>query len=306
MTTPLSDAAKAARRELREVYERAYALFLYKLEVAPTPEHFPLSYALCEEAKETCWPSMQFAGLMVSGDLSETINQINAWREWLMHLSIWTEVIDQLDGDDAWTIQHSYVDPLAHICLTLPSAVRDRFGHVATNSIHQANLNIVSGYKDQLVQDAQPYPLGRKRTEEQLGTLGKHWPAATAFLESLQKLDAKEFREATRNYRNLASHAIAPRFRLGITNFVVRGMTPLMEKLHQPDGGYFLEPHPTRKVVSYGFGGTDALDLAKVYVLSLQEFEKAVEVFARYNKLLEAVLAALRAKPVQGSMAVER
>lgn len=301
MTSPLSDAAKATRRELREVYERAYVLFLNKLELAPTPEHFPLSYALCEEAKEARWPSMQFANLMVSGDLSETINQINAWRQWLMHLSIWTEVIDQLDENDAWTIQHSYVDPLAHICLTQPSAVRDRFGHVATNSIHQANLNIISGYEDQLAQDARRYPLSRNRAEEQLEILGKHWPAATAFLDSLQKLDSKEFREATRNYRNLTSHAIAPRFRLGITNFVVRDMTPLMEKLYHPDGGYFLEPHPTKKVVSYGFGGTEALDLAKVYLLSLQEFEKAVEVFAMYSKLLEAVVAALHMKAVQWS-----
>jgi hypothetical protein len=44
MDTELSDAAKAARREMREVYERAYTTFLDKLEIVPTPKHFPLPY----------------------------------------------------------------------------------------------------------------------------------------------------------------------------------------------------------------------------------------------------------------------
>lgn len=292
----LSDAAKADRHALRKIYERAYAEFLDKLEVARTPENFPLPYALCEEARVLQWPQMQFANLIVSGELSETINQLNAWCEWLMHLAVWTEVLDEFDEQDAWTVQHSYVDPLAHVCLTQPSAVRDRFGYIATNAIHQANLNIVGGYKDRLQQDAQKHPLSRKSLEDQLRNIGKYWTETPAFIEALQRIDSEAFRRASNNYRNMASHAIAPRFRIGTTNFVVRRMTACQEMVKQPDGGYLLVEHPTKKSASYGFGGTEPLDLRQVHALSLGEFTNAVSAFTTYSSLLRETLAALRAR----------
>jgi hypothetical protein len=296
MNSQLSEAAKADRRNLREVYERAHALFLDNLEIIPTPEDFPLPYTICERIQDASWPRIPFASLMVSEDLSETINQLNAWREWLMDLSIWAKVLDELDEHDAWAIQHSCVDPLAHICLTQPSAVRDRFGHIATNAIHQANLNIVSNYKDKLKQDSETRPLSRRRVEAQLQVLGEHWACAPRFNETLHNIDSEEYRHATWNYRNLSSHAIAPRFRVGITNFVVRGLTPHSEVVQQPNGTYVLVEHPTKKDVSYGFGGMQALDLHRVYALSLGEFRKAVDLFRTYSALLEEVLSALRIK----------
>ncbi len=296
MNSQLSEAAKRDRRNLRKVYERAHVLFLDNLEIAPTPENFPLPYALSEKAGEAHWPRMQLANMMVSGDLSETINQLNAWCEWLMDLSVWATALDEMDERDAWAVQHTYVDPLAHVCLTQPSAVRDRFGHIATNAIHQANLNTVIGYKDKLEQDDEKYPLGRKRIEKQLQKIGKYWAGSAAFNTALQNLDSRDYRRATWNYRNLAAHAIAPRFRLGITNFVVRGMTAFSEMVPQQDGTFVMVDHPTKKVVSYGFGGTEALQLSEVHTLSLEEFKKAVAVFTTYSTLIEEVLVALQDK----------
>jgi|SRR6185437_7941824 len=296
MNSQLSEAAKIDRSNLRKVYERAHVLFLDNLEIAPTPENFPLPYALCEKAQETHWPRMQFANLMVSGELSETINQLNAWREWLMDLSVWAKVLDEMDERDAWTVQHTYVDALAHVCLTQSSAVRDRFGYIATNAIHQANLNTVVSYKDKLEQDDEKYPLGRKRIEKQLHKIGKYWTGSTEFNAALQSLDSEDYRRATWNYRNLAAHAIAPRFRLGITNFVMRGMTALPEMVQQPDGTSLMVDHPTKKAVSYGFGGTEPLELREVHALSLGEFRKAVDVFTTYSALIQEVLVVLQNK----------
>lgn len=299
MNSQLSDAAKFDRHALRRVYERAYSRFLDKLEVTSTPENFPLPYGLCEEARVLQWPQMQFANLIVSGELSETINQLNAWCEWLMHLAVWIEVLDEFDEQDAWAIQHSYVDPLAHVCLTQPSATRDRFGYIATNAIHQANINIVGGYKDKLQQDAQKHPLSRKGLEDQLRNIGKYWTGTPAFIEALHRIDSDAFRRSTGNYRNMASHAIAPRFRIGVTNFVVRQVTAYPELVQQPDRGHLLVDHPTKKSVSYGFRGTEALGLRQVHALSLGEFDNAVTAFTAYSALLREPLAALRARSAE-------
>lgn len=296
MITELSDEAKAARRKIRKVYEQAYTLFLDKLEVVPTPAHFPLPYGICEEVRQAPWPHLPLIDQMVSWDLSETINQLNAWAEWLLHLSIWTEVLDNFDEQDAWTLQHHYVDPLAQVCLIEPSATRDRFGHIATHAIHQANLCTLDGYRDHLKQDDRKYPLSRKQVEEQIVEIGALWKGTQPFLEALKNLDTDGYHQATRNYRNLASHAIAPRFRFGYTNMVVRSIRPATEQVQQPDGSYLFVEHPTKKAVSYGFGGTDALDLREVHRLSQTQFDQAVSVFNAYRALMGEMLSALRAK----------
>lgn len=285
----------AHRHELRVLYEQAYSLFLDKLEVASTPKNFPLPYGLGEEIMQAQWPHMPFADHMIAGELTETTNQLNAWCEWLLHLSLWSEVLSELEEQEAWTIQHSYIDPLAQICLSQPSAVRDRFGHIATNAIHQANLCLVKGHKDHLIQDDLSRPLSRKEREGQIKAIGACWEKTSAFRQALTSLDTKTYRAATRNYRNLATHAIAPRFRFGITNMVVRTARFPTESVAQPDGSYALVENTTKKCASYAFGGTEALDLQEVHRLSRQEFDQAVRVFNAYCALLRDLLAALPA-----------
>lgn len=283
------------RRELRALYERAYSLFLDKLEVASTPKNFPLPYGLGDEVMHVRWSRVFLAAHMVAGELTETTNQLNAWGEWLLHLSLWTDVLSELDEQDAWTVQHSYIDPLAQVCLSQPSAVRDRFGHIATNAIHQANLCTVEGHKDHLIQDDLSRPLSRKDREGQIKAIGACWKKTSAFRQALTSLDTKTYHAATRNYRNLASHAIAPRFRFGITNMVVRTARFPTESVAQPDGSYVLVENTTIKCASYAFGGTEALDLQEVNRLSRQEFDQAVRVFNTYCALLRELLAALPA-----------
>lgn len=296
MGTELSDEAKVARCKMRKVYEQAFALFLDKLEVVPTPAHFPLPYGICEEIRQAPWRHLPIIDQMVAWDLSETINQLNAWAEWLLHLSIWIEVLDHFDEQGAWTLQLHYVDPLAQVCLMEPSATRDRFGHIATHAIHQANLSTLEGYVDHLKQDEQERPLSRKQVENQVAEIGKTWTGTPVFLDALKSLASEDYRQATRNYRNLASHAIAPRFRFGHTNMVVRSICPATELVQQPDGSYLPVEHPTKKAVSYGFGGTDALELREVHRLSQAQFNQAVAVFNAYSTLMGEMLSALRAK----------
>lgn len=293
MNHPSSDVVRERRKELRALYERAYSLFLDRLEAASVPKNYPLPYGLADEVTQANWPHMPFVDQMVAGELTETTNQLNAWADWLLHLSLWTEVLSEFEEQDAWTIQHSYIDPLAQVCLTQPSATRDRFGHIATNAIHQANLCTVEGQKDHLIQDDRTRPLSRKEREDQIKTIGARWERASAFRQALASLDTKTYRDATRNYRNLASHAIAPRFRFGITNMVVRSIPPVTEMVAQPGGTYALVENTTQKCPSYAFGGTEALDLREVYRLSRKEFDQAVRVFNAYCGLLRELLAAL-------------
>ena len=302
MNEALSEAAKADRRKLRGALAKAHTLFLDRLETAPAPADFPLPYGMCKAVAEAEWTRIWLAEHIVADELQETINQLNAWREWLHHLTIWTEVIKHFDEDDAWEMQHYYVDPLAYICLMQPSSVRDRFGHIATNAVHQANLNCDDSYKDRLDQDETERPLGRTRCEKQLRRIGQRWGKAEPYLRALSTLDSEGYRQGTLNFRNRASHAIAPRFRFGVTNFVTRSIGPRINMALQPDGTYLENKSLTEKSVSYGFGGTPALDLHDIVRLSTNEYSKAAATFYAYQGLLEEILAELRKKhPTEAS-----
>jgi len=142
-----------ARKAQRQLYEKANQLFLDQLEVYVEEESFPLPYDLCEEICSVPWhlPGMEIS---ISGDIREAINQLHSWHEHMVSWSIWIETIKNFEHNDAWSLRNMYVEPIAFFCMFQPSATRERFGSIATNAIHQANLHLTRDYKDRLDQDS--------------------------------------------------------------------------------------------------------------------------------------------------------
>jgi hypothetical protein len=130
------------------------------------------------------------------------------------------------------------------------------------------------------------YPTRRKK-EAQLAHIVNRWQEGTLLLKMLRKLDDQANRQATSDFRNLASHSIAPRFSRGITRTVTR--TVVQQTRLEPRGdGYFHDvPVPGQISISYGFGGTDPLDLNQVREANVQQFEVAVACFDHYITLLK-------------------
>jgi hypothetical protein len=304
----LSEAAKHDRKALRDTYETAYQLFLENMETAPTPKDWPLPYAIAERVQDVEWRTA-FMGMQVNEDTSELINELNLWRENLLLMSIWIGILKDkpVDDDEAWSIQRHFVDPLAFHCLFQPSATRDRFGLVAETAMHQANLTVKHGYKDRLVQDddmggkkKRNRHLSRSEREKQLKSLGKGWKAFSPFKQALGMIDNKAYRKQTVNFRNRASHGIAPRFRIGITNFITRRVVPATKIETQPDGTVLETEIPGKLAVSYGIGGTPPLRFEDVYEANMQQYSAAVRTFRAYEKLLGEMMEVMPEKPPCG------
>lgn len=297
----LSEAAKADRRALQRTYEEAYTLFLDKMERIPTPKNWPLPYDVCKRITDTQWRT-PFVGLQIGTDTSEVLNELNAWRENLLALTIWTDILEERveSKDNNYSIQRHFFDPLAYYCLFQPSATRERWGRVAETALHQANLGVIPGYLDELAQDK---PIGkrgpnrylsRSEREKQLKRLGQYWSGYPAFRQALGMLDSKAYRSATADFRNRASHGIPPRFRVGLTNLVVRSLVPSTKLVPQKDGSYILVEDPSKLVVSYAFGGLEPLHVRKLLQSNLQQYEAAVRVFQFYEQLLLELVDALK------------
>lgn len=281
----------------RELFEGAYGKFWDLIEAQEMPRYQCNSYDLCNFVGNAEW-SVPFVGFMVDGELRESINELNAWLGHLENLKVWEEVLTGYNEEDAWSLRLHFVEPLVRYCMLQPSSTRDRLGKVATNGVHQANLCVDADYKDFLDQDElKPGQfLSRKKLETQLVRLVKRWAVGDQLMAALQSLDSEAHRQKTFDYRNEASHFIAPRVEFGEVQFVTRRREPFPELVKQPDGTARLIEHPERKCVAYGFGGIRPLTLAEIIETNLQEYDFAVAALGAYSNLLREAVPLIAAR----------
>ena len=282
----------------RDLFEKAYRSYWDAIERRDFSDFDLHSYDLCEVVNGGVWHT-PFAELMVGGELRESINQMNSWSGSLFDLRVWASVLEGFSEDDAWSLRDHFVEPLVYFCMHQPSAVRDRFGQVATNAIHQANLSVDKEYADVLEQDAlKPGRfLRRGQLESQLERLSSRWVAGKSLLEELRKLDSNGYRKSTLDYRNRASHFIAPRLELGEVQHLTRSVGPATVMVKATDGYFYEEVDPGRMCVSYGFGGISPLRLAEVIEHNSKEYKAASRVLEAYSDLIREVMGVIGSIP---------
>jgi hypothetical protein len=210
-------------------------------------------------------------------------------------------VMDEFSEDDAWSLQWEFVEPIAFLCMFYPSATRDRFTFVATNALHQVCMAVDAAYPDRLDSDppeagARPRTLRRSQKEAQLKRIAGLLAGGTDLVARVIALDGEDYQGLTRDFRNLASHAIAPRLNVGYTRAVVRRREQAMELVQQADGTFRSEDVPGRQSVSYGFGGTPPMSMRSVFTGNAAEFENARASFTSYVDVLDKALATLPAR----------
>jgi hypothetical protein len=290
---PLTDATRrAVLSEFLDFIENGRGLL-----PAPTP----LPYDPVPAITSAAW-SIFIAEEMVAGELRELTNQINQWLGSLRRWHAWNKVLAAHGDETRWEIEWEWIEPLAFHCMFQPSGTRDRFIMVATNALHQVRMAVDPTIKDELLGDpATPedrctYP-SRRDKEKQLKGLAKLWPTGKAFIQALGQVDDVGYKRLTSDFRNRASHGIAPRFSVGYTAMVTRQRQQATKMEQQPDGTYKDVPVPNKMATSYGFGGTPPLSMMKAWETNRAQFERARHAFDAYVALLTEATAAMPKRP---------
>lgn len=281
----------------RELFEEAYKKFWDHIEAQKTPRYWCNSYELCDLVGSVEW-RIPFVGLMVDGELRESINELNKWQKHLANLKVWLELLAAYDEEDAWSLRLHFIEPLVYYCMLQPSSTRDRLGQVATNGVHQVNLCVDSEYKDSLEQDKLKFSqfLSRKKVEAQLARIANRWPASDRLLVALRNIDSETHRQKTLDYRNEASHFIAPRLELGEVQFVTRQIKPFPELVKQADGTTQLIENPGKPCVTYGFGGIRPLTVSEIIEINSEEYNFSVAALSAYSDLLREAMPRIAEK----------
>lgn len=256
-------------------------------DMGPSEHYLPYDF---EQIDQHRWSL--FGAEMVRDELRELTNLLNGWLDALRRWKAWNSVIAGYEEEDTWELRREFLEALAHQCLLLPSAMRDTFTFVATNSMHQVRLAQDASYRDHIdgdptTHDEKPRHLTRRQKEQRLLKLLAPWPdTATHFVSLICSLDTHEYRSATSDYRNRTSHAIGPRLGIGMTRAVVRSVKPATELIQQPNGSYEMVRIPRRMSVGYGWGGTLPLDMEEACTVNLEQYRRARACYECYRGLL--------------------
>jgi hypothetical protein len=229
---------------------------------------------------------------MIKDELRELTNRLHDWRDLLRRWQAWNRVSKTKSLDEAWDLRREFMEPLMNTCLLMPSTARDVFTFVSTNAFHQIRLNSETEYVDTMDGDPtaampKPRPLTRRQKESRLLGILKPLAGSGSFISALRRIDDSSYRTATKDYRNLNSHAIGPRIALGYTKMVTLSVSPAMRMEAQEDGTSRLVAVPGRYCASYSFGGLEPLDQEAARAANLDQYRAARVCFERLVSLLE-------------------
>ena len=303
MTSP-SEHGTRGDEVLRRLALTRYADTLESLS-APAPlDGVPFPYDTCPRIEEVRW-RLSMVDQLLRDELRELANSLNEWRGALRRWHVWMSVMDTFSEEEAWSLQWEFVESIAFHCMFYPSAMRDRFTFVGTTALHQLRMAADDMYPDRL--DADPAPgnyaprfLQRRQKEAQFERISVPLPDGAGLVAALRVLDDDEYRTLTSNFRNLSSHALAPRLHVGYTNTVVRYVGDRKELVQQENGSFKDEVVPGKQAVYYGFGGTPPLPMREVFAANLQQFERAQACFRSYVNVLDMALATLPSRQQRG------
>lgn len=282
---------------LRTAFD-AYLVRLYSGGLDPLENYLPYDF---DQVDRHQWQLL--GDMMVKDELREITNILNQWEGSLHRWQAWNAVIGTYGEDEAWELRREFLEALAHRCLLQPSATRDAFTFIATNSMHQVLLALGNGYRDYLKGDPKtpedkPRNLTRRQKEQRLSDLIVPWHEAKQFMAQLRQIDDVSYRETTSDYRNRSSHTIGPRLAIGDTQVVTRTVVPSTKMTKQVDGTFIPTPIPGKMAVEYGLGGTSPLDMEEARIANLNQYYRARTCYEHYRSLLAAGMAAMpAAKP---------
>jgi hypothetical protein len=171
----------------------------------------------------------------------ELVNGINRFFLYLRYLKIWSDVLStSCNSKERDTILIDFIDPLAFICLNKPYLLKSQFTYTSTLLLNLSNSQkAMDTAKSE--SSVRKYNLIADDAHINYKTLkkeGKNWENFDSFLEALDVIDNKEFREKTFNFRNKSHHGIPPEIEFGITSLIrltestwkIGGIKPLRVK----------------------------------------------------------------------------
>lgn len=235
-----------------------YQQYLKAIEGIPQTGRFmPYRWCLLPQPLNGRWiPYSQMLDEFSRG-LANVINDLTHYER---RLRAWAAVVAPLQDHEKLEATHEFIDVLAAVAVNLPYVIRSRFTFAVAHLCHQANRTKEQNWVDDLRWDGE---LDQSDADRR----GSPWRRYRRLKVRLEKINGKEFVKGTRNFRNVYTHRIEPRFVIGLSQIVTREVLQ--------DGR-----------VVYAVGGQPPLGLSEVADLLIVQRDRCYLAFEAFQELV--------------------
>lgn len=159
---------------------------------------------------------------LASDTARDLANGINHLIDLTKRLEAWLTVITGRDIGEKSRLLHEFVQDLTTMGLLSPYTLKSRFYFAIAHLCHQANGVRQGKEGKEWSDDFATLPEDWKICQETAIKHAERWHAWRKLNRNLNKVDAGDYKKATRDFRNKHTHRFTPRVELGITQTVVR------------------------------------------------------------------------------------
>jgi hypothetical protein len=236
---------------LRETESRHGLLAPYKWHKLPSP--IPAQWIIYSQMLEEH-----------SRDLS---NSINEYLRYIVDLAAWNSVIEGKNEDETFYILLEFINPVATLAINMPYIIRSRFIYSISHLCHQANRVKLKKWIDDLPPDAEIY-------FEVADRHAVHWESYKNLKKALEKIDNKDYRVKTNEFRNKYIHRYSQYIEMGLSGFISRNV--------DVDGK-----------VSYGLGSRPPLKIARLLPNLKEQHSSCLDSLEKYKFLIEEQISTI-------------
>lgn len=213
--------------------------------------------------------------LMLKEFSQELANEINNFTYYINNLRAWSKTIegmnikddDTQNNDYCFLINREFITPICTKLLCFPYTICARFSFAAAHLCHQANKTIEAEWSDNL-------PLDQKIDKNITDHYGKYWRKWKHLKKCVEKLNGKNFKQNTYDFRNMHTHRFSPHIWFGLN---------IRVKRTNNKNDYFSVP---KEGIIYGFGEDPALKVKDILNLLIKERNFCYEAFAAFQELV--------------------
>lgn len=222
---------------------------------------------------------------MLLDHIGTLVNRINTFCTRGRRLSVWTKMLEEIkDDEEKINLVAEVLEPSFIVAINSPYSLQSKLIFLSCLLLRKTAEFLCEPVKNFKEKDINLKTL--KEFEELANRQG--WSSYNVFIEKLEKINSKDFKEKTQDYRSRSHHRLEPYLEIGLLPSIPRErITKILNERGE-------EEQVTG--VSYGFGYEHPIVVSTVMPLLYLELQSCIEAFKAFWDLINDLVLVHQSK----------
>lgn len=243
----------------KQVFLEMYSLFYDNFVSLPASQERYLAFDHFKITSEAAQGPQWLIFCLMAQDLTrEVLNEINGFMTDILSLDAWSKVNDQCAEEYKFELSIEILAPTASNTISRVYIAKQRLIYVSCMLMHQTKMILETNWKDSELDES-------KINIDTIRTFNGVTSNVADMESALRDIDGKNFRDESKNFRNLHQHRLPINIEVGLSAFMNR-------TVHGKGN------------ISYGLGGQQPLVIKDMLPLLYEQHRLCVTAFHQFWK----------------------